>query len=63
MLKTRDGKINLSSKRVRCGSKRSGFMKKEKANRLLSDLGITKPLDKCPLLRKLLFSFSYICWL
>lgn len=50
MLKTRDGEINLSSKRVRCGSKRSGFMKKEEANRL-SDLGITKSLGKCPLLR------------
>ena len=49
VLKTRDGEINLS-KRVRCGSKRSGFMKKEEANRL-SDLGITKPLGKCPLLR------------
>ena len=45
----------LSSKCVICVNKKSGFMKKQEAKGLLSNLGIKTPLSKIPLLEDLLF--------
>ena len=46
MLKTKNGRLNLSSKRAVCGSKKSRFMKKQEAKGLLSNLGIKTTLSK-----------------
>ena len=54
MIKTKNDRLNLSSKRALCGSKRSRFMKEQEAEGLLSNLGIKTPLSKIPLL-KILF--------
>ena len=50
MIKTKNGRIALSSKCVACGTKKSKFMKEQEAKRLLSNLGIKTPLSKVPLL-------------
>ena len=50
MLKTRNGRLMLSSKCSVCGSRKSRFMKEQKAEGLLSNLGIKTPLSKIPLL-------------
>ena len=50
MIKTKNGKVNLSSKCTVCGSKKSIFMKEQEAEGLLSNLGIKTPLSKIPLL-------------
>ena len=39
----------LSPKCVVCGSKKSRFMKEQKAKGLLSNLGIKTPLNKIPI--------------
>ena len=38
-----------------CGSKKSRFFKNQGAKGLLSNLGLTTPLSKVPLLRDMLF--------
>ena len=53
MVKTKNGRIALSSKCAVCGSKKSKFMKEQEAEELLSNLGIKKPLSKIPLLNVL----------
>ena len=50
MIKTKYGRLPLSSKCVVCGSKKSRFMKEQEAKGLLSNLGIKTPLSKIPLL-------------
>ena len=50
MIKTKNDRLNLSSKCVVCGSKKSRFMKEQKAKGLLSNLGIKTPLSKIPVL-------------
>ena len=50
MIKTKNGRLVLSSKCAACGSKKSRFMKEQEAKGLLSNLGIKKPLSKIPLL-------------
>ena len=40
MIKTKNGKLALSSKCVACGSKKSRFVKEQEAEGLLSNLGI-----------------------
>ena len=57
MVKIKNGRLILSSKCVICGTKKSRFMKKQKAKGLLSNLGIKTPLTKIPLLGDLLFYF------
>ena len=39
-MKTKNGRLAVSPKCVVCGSKKSRFMKEQKAKRLLSNLGI-----------------------
>ena len=51
MIKTKNGRLALSSKCVVCGSKKSRFMKEqEEEEGLLGNLGIKTPLNKIPLL-------------
>ena len=40
MIETKNGRLNLSAKCAACGSKQARFMKEEKAEGLLSNLGI-----------------------
>ena len=54
MIKTKNGRLPLSSKCATCGSKKSRFTKEQEAKGLLSNLGIKTPLSKIPLL-KILF--------
>ena len=58
MIKTKNGKLALSSKCVVCGSKKSRFMKEQEAEGLSSNLGIKTPSSKIPLLGDLLFQFT-----
>ena len=55
MVKTKNGKIGLSSKCAECGSKNSGFRKKQEATELLSNLEMKTPLSKIPFLGNLWF--------
>ena len=43
LIKTKNGRLALSTKCVVCGSKKSRFMKEEEAEGLLSNLGIKTP--------------------
>ena len=54
MMKTKNGRILLSSKCAICASKKSKFMEKQEAKGLLSNLGIRTPLSKTLLLNILL---------
>ena len=51
---TSDGRTTILSKCAICGSKKSRFIKKQKAKGLLSNLGIRTPLNKVPLLGDIL---------
>ena len=50
MIKTKNGRLALSSTCVVCGSKKPRFMKEQEAEGLVSNLGIKTPLSKVPLL-------------
>ena len=52
---TSNGRTMIFSKCVICGSKKSKFIKKQAEKRVLSNLGIRKPLNKIPLLGDVLF--------
>ena len=54
MIKTKNGRLALSSKCVVCGSKQSRYMKEQEAEGLLSNFEIKTTLSKIPLL-KILF--------
>ena len=53
--KTKNGRAMLSSKFAVCGSKKSRFMKEQKAKGLLSSLSLKTPLTKVYLLGNILF--------
>ena len=53
LIKTKNDKLALSSKCAVCGSKKSRFIKQQKAKGLLSNLGIKTPLSKILLLNVL----------
>ena len=53
--KTSNGKTMMLSKCAMCGTKKSKFIKEQKAKALSSDLGIKTPLSKIPLLDDILF--------
>ena len=55
MIKTKNGRVILSSTCAVCGRRKSRFMKELKAKGLLSNLGIKTPLSKVPLLGDILF--------
>ena len=54
VVKTKTGRIMLLSKRAMCHSKKSKFIKNQKATGLLSSLVIKTHLSKIPLLVSLL---------
>ena len=53
IFKTKNNRLLVQSKCTDCGSKKSGFVKEQEANGLLSNLGIKTPLSKTPLLNVL----------
>ena len=55
VLKPTNSKTMILSKCDICGSKKSKFIKEQQAKRLLSNLGIRRPLNKIPLLGDILF--------
>ena len=55
VVKRKNGKIMLLSKRAVCDSKKSRFIKEKEASRLLSSLGISSLLSRIPLVGPLLF--------
>ena len=55
MIETKNGRTMILSKCEVCGSKKSRFIKKQKAKGLLSNLGVRTPLSKIPLLGVILF--------
>ena len=54
IVKTKNGRIALSSECIICGYKKSKFLKEQEVERFLSNLGIKTPLSKIPLLNALL---------
>ena len=46
MIKTKNGRLMLSSNCAVCGDKKSRFIKEKEAKGLLSNLGIKTPLNK-----------------
>ena len=46
MIKTKNGRLTLSSKCSVCGTKKLRFMKEQEAKRFLSSLGLKMPLLK-----------------
>ena len=55
VVKTKSGRIMLLSKCAVCNSKKSKFINKQEARRLLNSLGIKKPLSKISLVGLLSF--------
>ena len=55
MLKTKNGRLMLSSKCAICGKKKSRFIKEQEPRGLLSNLRIKTQLNKVSLLGNLLF--------
>ena len=55
ILSTSNGKAMILSKCAICASKKSRFIKNQKAKGLLSNLGIKTPLSKVPILGDILF--------
>ena len=53
--KTSDNRTMVLSKYAICGSKQSRFVKNQEAKELLSNLGVTTPLSKVPILGDILF--------
>ena len=51
---TSKGRKTILSKRAICGSKKSRFIKDQEAKGLLSNLGVTTPLSKVPILGDIL---------
>ena len=52
---TSNGKAMILSNCAICGSKKSRFIKNQEAKGLLSNLGVTTPLSKVPILGDILF--------
>ena len=48
MIKTKNGRVILSSKCAVCGNKKSRFIKEQEASGILSSVGIRTPLSKIP---------------
>ena len=52
---TSNGKLMILSKCAISGSKKSKFIKKQEAKRILGSLGIKRPISKIPILGDVLF--------
>ena len=55
VFETNNGRLIMLSKCVKCGIKKSRFVKEQEAKGLLSSLGIKTPLNKVPLSGNILF--------
>ena len=55
VLKTTNGKVIILLKCAICGSKKLKFINEQEAKGLLSNLGLTTPLNKIPVLGDILF--------
>ena len=55
VLKTKNGRLMLSSKCAICGSKKSRFMKEQKAKGFLSNIGLKTRVSKIPIFGDVLF--------
>ena len=55
VLKTSNGRTMVLSKCAICGSQKSRFIKNQEVKGLLSNLGVTRPLSKVPILGDILF--------
>ena len=55
VVKTINGKTMILSECAICNSKKSKFIKKEKASSILSSVGIRIPLSKIPVLSDIFF--------
>ena len=55
MIKTKNGRVILSSKCVACGNKKSRFITEQEASGILSSVGIRSHLGKIPLLGDVFF--------
>ena len=53
MLRTKNNRLLMQSKRSLCKNKKSRFVKEQEAKGLLSQLGIKTPFSKIPLLNVL----------
>ena len=53
IVKTKNNRLVMQSRRSVCGIKKSRFVKEQEAKDLLSNLGIKTPLYKIPLLNVL----------
>ena len=53
IFKTKNGRLMMQSKCLKCGFKKSIYLKQQEAKGLLSNLGIKTPLSKIPLLNVL----------
>ena len=52
---TSNGRTRIISKCVKCGNKKSRFIKNQEAKGVLINLGIRTPLSKVPILGDILF--------
>ena len=59
VLSTSNGRTMILSKCAICNSKRSKFIKNQKAKGLLSKSGIKTPLNKIPILGNILFCMQF----
>ena len=57
--KSRNRGTMVLSKYAICGNKKSRFVKKQEAKRLLSNLGLKTPLSKIPILGDVLFQMQF----
>ena len=55
MIKTRNGRVMLSSKCVACANEKSRFIKEQEASRILSSVGIRTPSSQVPVLADVFF--------
>ena len=55
MMKTKNGRLMLSSKCTICGNKKSRFVKEQKASGILSSVGIRTLSSKIPVLGDIFF--------
>ena len=55
MVKTKNGRLPLSSKCVVCGSKKSRFIKEQEASGILSSVAIRATLSKIPIFGDVFF--------
>ena len=55
MMKTKNGRLVLSSNCVICSNKKSRFVKEQEASGILSNVGIRTPLSKIPVLGDIFF--------